>query len=72
MKEALLVPPRKRFGVRTGLVEDADRKPKVTSLAHPPHSRHPDPKSLAYTGFGQAQAKPVICILGGPKTVVQS
>ena len=34
MKEALLVPPRKRLGVRTGLCEDADRKPKVTSLAH--------------------------------------
>jgi hypothetical protein len=62
MKEALLVPPRKRFGVRTGLVEDADRKPKVTSLAHPPHFCHPDPEISC------------LCRIWGwdPKTVVQS
>ena len=46
MKEALLVPPRKRFGVRggAGLCEDAGRKPKVISLAPTPLTP-PDPKS---------------------------
>ena len=29
MKEALMVPPRKRFGQRMGQFEDAERKPKV-------------------------------------------
>ena len=29
-RDALLVPPRKRFGQRMGRPEDSDRKPKVT------------------------------------------
>ena len=73
MKEALLVPPRKRCGVRTGLVEDADRKPKVTSLEHPPHSRDPDPEiSYLYriwTGTSQAH---YLYIGWDPKTIMQS
>ena len=29
MRDALMVPPRKRFGQRMGQFEDAERKPKV-------------------------------------------
>ena len=65
MKEALLVPPRKRFGVRTGLVDDADRKPKVTSLRTHPIPATLTLKSLAHTGSRQAQAKSIICMLVG-------